>query len=243
MLNNLEQPVSQILAALPQPEYLRLTPYLKPVNLTVGTVLHNPGEAITEVYFPEQAMISLVSIMSDGSTTEICLIGNEGMIGLPVILGSDYATSCSVVQFSGKAFKLSADVLKQEFQRSERLSQVLLLYTQAQLIRVAQTAACNRKHLIEERLARWLLSVEDCLQTNELPLTQEVIANMLGVRRASVSEAANRLQKEGTIRCKRGCITVVNRDHLETTACECYKLVRNEFGRLLNSNHKVEQLR
>lgn len=233
MSDNIKRPVNQILAALPQPEYSRLAPYLQPVSLTVGTVLHNPGQTITEVYFPEQAMVSLVSIMSDGSTTEISLIGNEGMIGLPVILGSNCATCCSVVQVSGTATKLSADVLKREFRHNERLPQLLLLYTQAQLIRVAQTAACNRQHLIEERLARWLLSVQDCLQINELPLTQEVIANMLGVRRTSVSEAAGILQKKGMICYRRGRITILNQDDLEATSCECYDLVRSEFGRLL----------
>jgi len=178
MFSDIKRPVNQILTALPQHEYSRLSPYLQPVSLTAGTVLYNPGQTIMEVYFLEEAMVSLVSIMSDGSTTEISLIGNEGMTGIPVILGSNHATCCSVVQVSGTAVKLPADVLKQEFRHNERLSQLLLLYTQAQLIRVAQTAACNRQHLIEERLARWLLSVQDCLQTNELPLTQEVIANM-----------------------------------------------------------------
>lgn len=234
MLYNLEQPTNQILAALPQSEYLRLADYLQPVDLTAHTVLHNAGEMLKEVYFPEQAMISSISIVSDGSTSEICLIGNEGMIGLPVILGSDCATNCSVVRVSGKAFKLSAAILKQEFRRNERLPQLLLSYTQAQLIGVAQTAVCNRKHKIEEQLARWLLSARDRLQTNELPLTQEVIANMLGVRRTSVSEAANKLQKKSAIHCKRGRISIVDGDCLETIACECYGLVRNEVERLLS---------
>lgn len=232
MLYNLEQPANQILAALPQAEYSRLAAYLQPVDLSVGTVLHNPGDKLTEVYFPEQAMISLVSIVSDGSTSEIGLVGNEGMTGLPVILGGDRATNCSVVQVSGKAFKLSATVLKEEFRRSERLPQLLLSYTHAQLIRVAQTAVCNRKHNIQEQLARWLLSARDRLRTNELPLTQEAIANMLGVRRTSVSEAANKLQKKGAIHYKRGRISIVNGACLETTACECYGLVRSEFERL-----------
>ena len=236
MLYKPEQPVNQILAALPQHEYSRLAPYLQAVNLTVGTVLHNPRDILTEVYFPEQAIISLISIVNDGSTSEIGLIGNEGMTGLPVILGTNYATNRSVVQVSGKALKLSATILKLEFGRSERLPQLLLSYTQAQLIRVAQTAVCNRKHLIEEQLARWLLSVRDRSQTNEVPVTQEVIADMLGVRRTSVGEAANKLQKKGAIHYKRGCISIVDSDCLETTACECYKLVRSEFERLLNSD-------
>lgn len=239
MINNLEQPVNQILAALSQPEYSRLAPYLRPVKLNVGKVLYYPGEIIQEVYFPEQAVISLVSIFTDGSTSEISLIGNDGMIGLPVILGSNCASCCSIVQVSGNAFKLSADILKQEVRRGEQLPRLLLLYTHVHLIRVAQTAVCNRKHLIEEQFSRWLLSVGDCLQTDELPLTQEAIANMLGVRRTSVSEVAIKLQKKGIINYKRGHIKIVDRDSLETTACECYELVRNVFRRSLSSDPNI----
>lgn len=233
MSNNVEVSTNQILAALPQSEYSRLAPYLKPVFLNIGSILHNSGQSISQVYFPEQAIISLVSIMMDGSTTEISLVGNEGMIGVPVVLGDLCANYCSMVQVSGTAIALSTDILKRELRDSEHLRQLLLLYTQAQLIYVSQTAACNRQHLIEERLIRWLLSVQDCLQSNELPVTQEVIANMLGVRRTTVSEAASILQQKGLIQYRRGRIKILDRDRLESSACECYSIIRNEYARLL----------
>lgn len=227
--------VNQILAALPPDEYHRLAKYLKPVNLTSGTILLEPHEPIKTVYFPQRAMISLVSIMMDGSTTEIGLIGREGMIGLPAILGGESITSRTIVQVSGSALEISAEVIRQEFQRGEKLYQLLLLYTQALLTLVSQSAACNRQHNIEERLARWLLSVQDCVLQNELPLTQEFIANMLGTRRSGVTVAAGILQQAGIIRYSRGRITILNRERLEEAACECYQLVQDEFVRLLGS--------
>lgn len=228
-------PINQILKALPTLQYQRLLKHLKPVNLTSGTILLEPNEPIQTVYFPQRAMISLVSIMMDGSTTEIGLIGNEGMIGLPAILGGDSTTSRTIVQVSGTALEISADVVKQEFQRGEKLFQLLLLYTQALLTQVSQSAACNRQHNIEARLARWLLSVQDCILQDELPLTQEFIANMLGTRRSGVTVAAGILQQAGIIRYSRGRITILDQEGLEGTACECYHLVQNEFIRLLGS--------
>ena len=228
-------PVNQILAALSPDEYQRLAKHLKPVNLTSGTILLEPHEPITTVYFPQKAMISLVSIMMDGSTTEIGLIGKEGMIGLPAILGGKSTTSRTIVQISGSALEIPAEIIRQEFLRGEKLYQILLLYTQALLTLVSQSAACNRQHNIEERLARWLLSVQDCILQNELPLTQEFIANMLGTRRSGVTVAAGILQQAGIIRYSRGRITILNREELEETACECYQLVQNEFIRLLGS--------
>ncbi|MEO1342189.1 MAG: Crp/Fnr family transcriptional regulator, partial [Cyanobacteria bacterium J06635_13] len=206
-----------------------------PVHLTGGEILLEPHEPIEKIYFPQRAMISLVSIMMDGSTTEIGLIGNEGMIGLPAILGGDSTTSRTIVQVSGTALEISAEIIKQEFQRGERLQQLLLLYTQALLTQVSQSAACNRQHNIEERLARWLLSVQDCILQDELPLTQEFIANMLGTRRSGVTVAAGILQQAGIIRYSRGRITILDQEALEATACECYQLVQNEFMRLLGS--------
>ncbi|MBE9042122.1 Crp/Fnr family transcriptional regulator [Oscillatoriales cyanobacterium LEGE 11467] len=229
------QPINQILAAIPDSEYQRLSPYLKPVTLTSGQVLTEPGEPVETVYFPERAMISLVSIMSDGSTTEIGLVGNEGMVGLSVVLGGGHTTSRSIVQIAGSAMQLRADVLRQEFDRAEKLQKLLLLYTQALLTQVSQSAACNRQHTTEERLARWLLSVHDCIQKDELPLTQEFIANMLGIRRSGVTVAAGILQQAGIIRYHRGHITILNQEDLEATACECYRLVQSEFIRLLGS--------
>ena len=228
-------PINQILTALPLDEYQRLTKHLKPVNLISGTILLEPHEPITTIYFPQRAMISLVSIMMDGSTTEIGLIGNEGMIGLPAILGGSSTTSRTIVQVSGSALEISAEIIRQEFQRGERLYELLLLYTQALLTQVSQSAACNRQHNIEERLARWLLSVQDCILQDELPLTQEFIANMLGTRRSGVTVAAGILQQAGIIRYSRGRITILDQKGLEETACECYHLVQDEFIRLLGS--------
>ncbi|MBJ7900549.1 MAG: helix-turn-helix domain-containing protein [Cyanobacteria bacterium RI_101] len=184
-------------------------------------------------YFPNRAMISLVSIMEDGATTEIGIIGNEGMVGLPIILGSPRSLSRAIVQVPGDSLRIGAQVLQDEFRESEEFKNLLLLYTQAFLTQVSQTAACNRQHNIEERLARWLLSVHDCVLEDELPLTQEFVANMLGVRRSGVTIAANALQKAGIIQYRRGKITILNHQALEATSCECYKLVQSEFIRLL----------
>lgn len=226
---------NQILAALPELEYSRIAPYLEAVFFPSGLILQEPGEMLKEVYFPQKAMISLVSIMSDGATTEIGLVGNEGMVGLPVILGGNSTPNRIIVQIPGTAIKLPAKILQQEFQRAEKLQQLLLLYTQALLTKVSQTAACNLQHNIQKRLARWLLSVRDCVLSDELPLTQEFIANMLGIRRSGVTVAAGTLQKAGLIRYNRGHITILNHEGLEATACECYRLVQNEFLRLLGS--------
>ena len=226
---------NQILHALPESEYKILSPHLKPILLSCGTIIHEPGEDLTHGYFPNSAMISLVSIMSSGNTTEIGLIGNEGMVGLPIILGGKRNIGRAIVQIEGTALRIDAHHLKKAFQQGETLQKLLLLYTQARLTQVAQTAACNRQHNIEERLARWLLSVYDCVLKDELPLTQEFIANMLGTRRSGVTVAANTLQKAGLIKYNRGKITILNREELENTACECYRLVQNEFIRLLGS--------
>ncbi|MEB3220267.1 MAG: Crp/Fnr family transcriptional regulator [Nostocales cyanobacterium 94392] len=222
--------------ALPPEEYQRLIPYLKPVNLVLGQVIYEPYQRIKEVYFPLRAMISLVSIMKNGSTTEIGLVGNEGMVGISVFLGGNVTTNRAIVQIEGNAMKMDADVLRREFARAEQLQKNLLLYTQARLTQVSQIAACKSHHLIEERFARWLLSVHDCVNQNELPLTQKFISEMLGVRRASVTEAAIALQKAELIKYSRGMITILNRKELEQAACECYGLIKNEFTRLLNNS-------
>lgn len=233
MLDSPLYSANQLLMALPSVEYKRLIPYLKPVSLVLGQVIYEPRQPIKEVYFPSRAMISLVSIMKDDSTTEIGLVGNEGMVGIPVFLGGNVSTNCAIVQVEGSAVKMDASVLKSEFERGGQLQKKLLLYTQARLTLVSQIAACKSHHLIEERLARWLLSVNDCVNKNELPLTQKFISKMLGVRRASVTEAAIALQKAGFISYSRGQITILNREELEQAACECYGLIRNEFKRLL----------
>ena len=233
MSEKIKRPINQILAALPELQYQRLAPHLKQIELHSGAILSEPHEEIYQIYFPQTAMISLVSIMMDGSTTEIGLIGNEGLVGLAAILGGNSTTSRSIVQISGTALKIPTNIILEEFYRAEKLHQLVLLYTQALFTQVSQSAACNRQHNIEERLARWLLSVQDCILQNELPLTQEFIANMLGTRRSGVTVAAGILQQAGIIRYSRGKITILNQQDLETTSCECYRLVQNEFIRLL----------
>jgi CRP-like cAMP-binding protein len=227
--------INQILAALPPNQYDRIAPHLKQVELKSGHILLEPDEQVDTIYFPQTAMISLVSIMIDGSTTEIGLVGNEGMIGLSAILGGKSTTSRSIAQISGVALKIPAEIMVEEFYRGEKFQQLILLYTQALLTQVSQSAACNRQHKIEERLSRWLLSVQDCVLQSEIPLTQEFIANMLGTRRSGVTVAAGILQQAGIISYTRGNITILNQQGLEDTACECYRLVQNEFIRLLGS--------
>ena len=234
-MTNDERPINQILAVLPESEYRIIAPHLKPVDLTSGEVISEPNQSITEIYFPQRAMISIVSIMMDGSTTEIGLIGNEGMVGLPAILGGNSTTSCSIVQVAGTALQISADIVQQQFLRGGKLQEILLLYIQASLTQVSQSAACNRQHRIEERLARWLLSVRDCVLQDELRLTQEFIANMLGTRRSGVTVAAGILQRAGIIRYSRGKIIILDRQALEDTSCECYRTIQREFIRLLGS--------
>ncbi len=224
---------NRLLAALPDSEYQGLAPYLTCVSLEFQQILHQPDEPITQVYFPNSALISLVSILKNGSSQEIGIVGSEGMVGLPVILGGHSTISQAVVQIAGSAMKLSSQVLKHEFGRGVHLQKLLLLYTQARLTQVTQLAVCNTQHILQERLACWLLSVSDCIKQDQFPLTQELIANMLGVRRSSVTVVANLLQQAGIIRYRRGNIAIVNRKHLEEIACECYHLVKREYSRLL----------
>lgn len=235
MSNKNRQSENHLLNSLPLTEYQRLEPYLQEVTLTSGTILYEPGDVIYYAYFPLSVMISLVIVMQNGSTTEIALIGNEGMIGLPIFLGGKSSRDTIVVQMSGKGFKLRADILKQEFDKGGILQQRLFLYTQARLSQIAQVAACNRQHKIEARLARWLLSTYDCVLTNEIDLTQEFISHMLGVRRAGVTNAAHALQDAGIIRYNRGKIVILDRQKLEQVSCECYQVIQNEFMRLLGS--------
>jgi CRP-like cAMP-binding protein len=235
LINNKLPNANKLLATLPEIEYQMIEPHLQPVTFVSGQVLYEPYDTINFAYFPTTAMISLVSIMEDGSTTEIGLIGNEGMIGLPIFLGGKSSTSQAIVQMQGKGYKLKSEILISEFQKNGALQKILLLHTQARITQVAQSAACNRQHRIQARLARWLLSVYDCVLTEELDLTQEFIANMLGVRRSGVTHAAGLLQDQGIIRYHRGKIIILDHEKLEKTACECYRVVQNEFLRLLGS--------
>jgi CRP-like cAMP-binding protein len=225
---------NRLLAALPSAEYQHLVPHLMEVSLILGQVLCEPKEVVRWVYFPLQAAVSLVSLLDNGSTTEVGLIGNEGVVGYPVFLGGKSMVNQAIVQLAGTALRIEAQQLLNQFQRGEKLQQLLLLHTQALLALVSQTAACNRNHVIDQRLARWLLTARDCVLSNEFHLTQEFIANMLGTRRAGVTEAVGRLQQAGMIQTRRGQITILDASALESFACECYNTVRSERNRLLS---------
>ncbi|MDZ8183722.1 MAG: Crp/Fnr family transcriptional regulator [Nostoc sp. ChiSLP02] len=226
---------NQILASLPATEYQRLVPHLEPVNLPIRQVLYAAGEPITHVYFLSHAVASLVCNLEDGSTVEAGVISNDGMVGLPVIWGGNSTTTTAFIQTAGSGMKMKAEVLIEEFNRGKELQRLLLRYTQALFTQVTQTAACNRLHTIEERLARWLLIVGDRMQSDTFPLTQEFIAQMLGCRRSGVTVAAGTLSRAGIISYKRGNITILNRDDLENTSCECYSIIKNEYARLLGT--------
>lgn len=222
-----------LLAALPDAEYHHLLPHLEFVDLAQGKVLFDAEEVIEYVYFPNTALISLIAIMASGTVVEVGVVGKEGMAGLPVCWGGNTTTTQAVVQIAGTAMRMKAKQLKSEFDRGSTLQQLLLRYTQALFTHTAHTAACNRIHTIEERLARWLLMVQDRVQSNELRLTQEFISHMLGTRRSGVTEAASTLSQAGIINYSRGKITICDRKALELTACECYQTVKQEFDRLL----------
>jgi CRP-like cAMP-binding protein len=224
---------NQLLAALPLEEYHRLQPHLEIVCLARRQILHEINEPLTYVYFPTQALTSLVSLMEDGATIEVGVVGKDGMVGLPICWGGNSATTQAIVQIPGEAVRMTADRFKAEFDRHEALYRLILLYTQSLFTQVAQTAACNRRHNVEQRLARWLLSIEDRVQGKQLLLTQEFIAQMLGIRRSGVTVAATALQQAGTIRYSRGKIAIVDREKLRSAACECYNAVKNESDRLM----------
>jgi CRP-like cAMP-binding protein len=229
-------PRNRLLAALPTDDYQRLRPHLNQVTLSTNQPIYEAGEPIDYVYFPEDSIISLVSTLKDGSTLEVGLVGNEGMVGIPVIMSGITQAHRAFVQLSNRALQMRADVLKAEFDRSGPLQHLLLRYIQALLTQIAQSAVCNRFHTTEERLARWLLLVGDCAQSNEFMLTQEFIGQMLGVRRSAVTLAAGSLSQAGLIQYTRGRITICDRSALEEFSCECYSVVRDEFARLLRSN-------
>lgn len=229
-----QHPTNRILAALSESEYERISKHLRYIDLEEGDILYDCNDYIDLVYFPHHGMISVVSIMENGATTEIGLVGKEGIVGIPIILGGKQSFNRHVVQISGSAMKLNAEIFNDEFQRNTELYQLLLLYTQSFLTQVSQTAACNRQHHIENRLARWLLSVQDCIDSDDLPLTQELISYMLGVRRSGVSIAAQALQESGIISYTRGHIKILDQKALEKTACECYSTVKQEYFRLFN---------
>ncbi|WP_375470534.1 Crp/Fnr family transcriptional regulator [uncultured Nostoc sp.] len=234
--NTLKPPANKLLAALPASDYERLLPHMKHVPLPFNQIIYEPGEPITHIYFPHHSVISIVTSMEDGSTVEAGLVSSEGMVGITVILGGDTTTTRALVQIGDGGTQINADVLKTEFNRGGALQSLLLRYVQAQYTELGQGLACNRLHTIEERLARWLLTVTDRLESKDFLLTQEFIAQMLGVRRSGVTVAASTLSQAGIISYNRGRIKILNRGILEETSCECYQVIKDEFARLLDNS-------
>src|SRR5437879_639332 len=224
---------NHLLDALPKGDYERLVPHLELIPMGLGDVLYEPGVRLRHVYFPTTAIVSLLYVMEDGASAEIAIVGNEGILGISLFMGGDTTPSRAVVQSAGHGFRLRARLLQNEFGRFGPTMHLLLRYTQALITQMSQTAVCNRHHSVDQQLCRWLLLSLDRLQSNELSMTQELIANMLGVRREGVTEAAGKLQDAGLIRYQRGKITVLDRPGLEARSCECYQVVKTEFDRLL----------
>ena len=215
------KPINRLLAALPEEEYLRLHPYLEPVQLPQHKILYSAGEEYQYAYFPSHSIISSVRIMENGSTIEIGVIGNEGMVGIPIVLNTGYSNSTAIVQVGNGGYRIAAEHLREELNRQGELQRLLMRYVQARIIQISQTAACNRFHTIEQRFSRWLLTVRDNIQKDEYQLTHEFISQMLGVRRTGVTEIAGKFQKAGIIQYKRGSINILSREKLEACTCEC----------------------
>ena len=224
---------NRLLAALPDAEWERWRPQLEPVDMPLGKVLYESGRKLTHVYFPTTCIISLLYVLEDGASAEIAVVGHDGLVGVSLFMGGESTTSRAVVQSAGQGFRLKANLMMQEFNRAGPVLHLLLRYTQALITQMAQTAVCNRHHSLDQQLCRWLLLSLDRLPSNELLMTQELIANMLGVRREGVTEAAGDLHKAGLIRYLRGHITVLDRDGLQRRTCECYAVVKREYDRLL----------
>jgi len=229
---------NRLLASLPEDEYARLLPGLELIPMELGEVLYESGEQMRHVYFPVDAIVSLLYVMEDGASAEIAVVGNEGMVGVALFMGGETTPNRAVVQSSGHAYRMKGPLLKEVLnraggRRAGAFHRLLLRYTQALLTQMGQTAVCNRHHSLDQQFCRWLLLSLDRLPSNELVMTQELIANMLGVRRESVTEAAGNVQRAGLIEYQRGHITVLDRAGLEARVCECYEVVRKEFDRLL----------
>jgi CRP-like cAMP-binding protein len=224
---------NHLLAVLPDSVYERLSPHLEPVPLPLGKALYESGGSLTHVYFPTTAIVSLLYVMESGASAEIAVVGKEGLVGVAILLGGGTMPNRAVVQSEGQAYRMSSLRFEQEFNRSGPLHRLALRYTLALLTQMAQTAVCNRHHTVDQQLCRWLLLSLDRLPSDEMHMTQELIANMLGVRREGVTEAAGRLQNAGLIHYSRGHIRVLDRPGLEARVCECYEVVKQEFDRLL----------
>jgi CRP-like cAMP-binding protein len=228
-----DQNFNLLLDSLPKAESERIYPDLQFVQLPLGSVLYESGDVLRHVYFPTNSIVSLLYVMENGASAEIAVVGNEGIIGVALFMGGETTPNRAVVQSAGQAYRLPAQRLKEEFRRNDGLQILLLRYTQALLTQMAQTAACNRHHSVDQQLCRWLLLSLDRLQSDTVNMTQELIADMLGVRREGVTEAAGKLQRRGVIRYARGKITVLDREKLERISCECYHVVKKETDRLL----------
>ena len=224
---------NRLLAALPDDGLQALQPFLEAVPLPLGMVVYESGGAQGFVYFPTSSIVSLLYVLADGASAEIAVTGPEGLVGIALFMGGETTPSRAVVQSAGQGYRLRASVLKTEFERGGALQHLLLRFTQALITQMTQTAVCNRHHAVHQQLCRWLLLSLDRLASNELVMTQELIANMLGVRREGVTEAADRLQSEGLIQYSRGRITILDRPQLEARVCECYQVVKKEYDRLL----------
>lgn len=224
---------NHLLARLPQEEYERLVPHLEHVSFALGEVVYESGGQMDYIYFPTTAIVSLLYMMENGSSAEMGVAGNEGLVGIALFMGGNTVPNRAVVQSAGEALRMKAQVLQEEFARGGMFQRLLLRYTQALMTQMSQTAVCNRLHTVEQQLCRWLLLSRDRLNSDELVMTQELIANMLGVRREGVTVAARRLQEQGLISYVRGRITLLDRSGLEATVCECYQVVKDEYDRLL----------
>lgn len=225
--------LNQLLAALPSDEWRRWMPQLERVSMPLGLVLYESGRTMSHVYFPIDSIVSLLYVMENGASAEIAVVGNEGVVGISLFMGGGSTPSRAVVQSAGEGLRLRGSAVKEEFARSGPVMHLLLRYTQALITQMAQTAVCNRHHSLDQQLCRWLLLSLDRLHGNELVMTQELIGNMLGVRREGVTESALKLQRDGLIRYARGRITVLDRPGLEQRTCECYAVVKKEYDRLL----------
>lgn len=224
---------NQLLASLPDDEWQRWLPQLELIQMPLGQVLYESGVTLKFVYFPTTAIVSLLYVMENGASAEIAVVGHEGIVGISLFMGGESTPSRAVVQSAGVGYRLRAQAMKDEFNRAGPVLHLLLRYTQALITQMTQTAVCNRHHSLDQQLCRWLLLSLDRLQGDELVMTQELIANMLGVRREGVTEAAHKLQDQGLIRYVRGHITVLSRARLEQRSCECYAVVKKEYDRLL----------
>lgn len=224
---------NHLLAALPEAEWLRWQPQLDFVEMRLGQVLYEAGSTLMDVYFPTTAIVSLLYVMEDGASPEISVVGNEGIVGIALLMGGGAMSSRAVVLSAGQGFRLKAQMMKAELNRGGSVLHLLLRYTQALITQMAQTVVCNGHHSLEQKLCRWLLVSLDRLPADELVMTQELIADMLGFRRESVAAAAHKLQEDGLIRYARGHISVLNRNGLEKRVCECYAVIKNEYDQLL----------